>query len=79
MPYDSITSLATRIEALDAAIAKAELAQSTSVGDHSLTRANLADLYKQRDRLVSKYDSLEAASSGGRVGYVRFNRPLAGS
>lgn len=77
MGYYTAAQIATKIDTLDTAIAKAESAQSYQAGAGlGLTRGDLRAMYAERERLVKEYEKASAAESGGGAwnkGY--FKRP----
>lgn len=77
MPLYSLDDIRAKITALDAAIAKAEQAQSYEAGGQMrLARGDLAAMYKERDRWIKEYDKLDAQDQGGLVTKAQFERPL---
>jgi multidrug resistance efflux pump len=52
-------SIQTEIDRVDAAIAKAEAAQSYSGNGRSKSNANLATLYRRKDQLETMLDRVE--------------------
>lgn len=57
----SAASIQTALDNVDAAIARAEEAQSTSDDGTSLTNANLQVLYTRRDTLQAQLDKANGA------------------
>lgn len=77
MPLYTSAQVQAKIEALDAAIAKAQTAQSYGAGSGvTLARGDLAAMYRERDRWIKEYERLEATESGGnpRVNLAQFAR-----
>ena len=60
----AIKTTLERLEQVQAAIEKAEKAISYGDGDISVTRANLATLYKQEERLLAQYNGETGARKG---------------
>lgn len=79
MPLYTKEEIKTKIEALDAKIAKAEDQQEYTSGGPGAgmhqARGSLAAMYRERERLLKEYDRLEAAEYGGPVNLVQFRRP----
>jgi multidrug resistance efflux pump len=61
----------TKIDAVDAAITAAETAQSAGSRGTSISRANLATLYKRRDDLQAMLDRAEAVADGRNGMFAR--------
>jgi len=76
MALYTLAQVAAKIGALDAKIEKAETAQSYGAGaSMSLARGDLAAMYRERERWIREHRQLEAASGGGFVNKVQFQRP----
>lgn len=68
--------VAAKITVLDAAITKAETAQSYQAGQGmQLARGELRAMYAERERWIREYERLEATEAGGFANKARFVRP----
>lgn len=68
---ESVTSLTAQLAAIDAAIVKAETAQSVNSDGTSISRATLDTLYKRRDLIARRLDDANTASAGRSRLYAR--------
>jgi DNA repair exonuclease SbcCD ATPase subunit len=79
MPLYSKEEIKTKIEALEAQIAKAESQQAYTSGGpgdgmHS-QRGDLRAMYQQLQFWLKEYERLEAADQSGATNLVQFGRP----
>lgn len=68
---ESVTALTTQLTAIDAAIAKAETAQSVNSDGTSISRAALETLYNRRDLIQRRLEDAQAAAAGRSRIYAR--------
>lgn len=61
---ESVSALTTQLAAIDAAILKAETAQSVGSDGTSVSRASLDVLYKRRDVIQRRLESAQAVAAG---------------
>lgn len=66
-----MATLAEQLEQIDAAIAKALEAQSIGSEGRTLTRASLATLYAQRDKIEARLARQNSRGRGGLIGQRR--------
>jgi len=70
---EKITEQEARLITVEASIEAAEQSQSVGTFGNSITRGNLTELYKERDRIEARLENLYNLDEGRNVKYARFD------